>query len=137
MSNNVLKEIAALPALDRNDLKKMWRDLFDTSPGKYTKDFMIRKIAWRMQEITYGGLSETTKTKIKKLQKTPKTTAKRKRGLPPAGTMLSREHGGQEHRVMILDHGFEYRGCKYKSLTEVARKITGTQWSGPRFFGLT
>ena len=89
-----------------------------------------------MQEIQYGGLSQATKDKIKKLQKAPKNNKKRKDGMPPSGTMLCREFGGQEHRVMILSDGFEYRGCKYKSLSKIATLISGTNWSGPRFFGL-
>ncbi len=136
MSINALKEISALPALDREELKQIWQDMFRTSPGKCSKDFMIRKIAWRMQEIQYGGLSQATKEKIKKLQKTPKNNTTRKDGMPPPGTMLCREFGGQEHRVMILADGFEYRGCKYKSLSKIATLISGTNWSGPRFFGL-
>lgn len=139
MNENALKQISALPDMDRDELKEMWKSLFDTSPGKYTKEFMIRKIAWRIQEMTYGGLPEATKTKIKKLQKNPRALGdhRHKKNLPPVGTQLCREHGGQEHRVMILEDGFEYRGCKYKSLSEIASKITGTNWSGPRFFGLT
>ena len=142
MENPTLKDIANLPALDRDQLKSLWLELFDSLPSHYSNEFMVRKIAWRMQEIIYGGLSETTKTKIKKLQKASKskgtrTKTKRKKNLPPAGTLLCREYGGQEHRVMILEEGFEYRHCKYRSLSEIATKITGTKWSGPRFFGLS
>ncbi|MCB9984077.1 MAG: DUF2924 domain-containing protein [Micavibrio sp.] len=137
MTSNALKEIAALPALSRDELKQIWKDLFESTPGNCSNEFMIRRIAWRMQEMQYGGLSSVTKDKIKKLQKKSKNIRKRKDSMPPPGTMLTREHGGQEHRVMILADGFEYRGCKYKSLTEIATKITGTKWSGPRFFGLT
>ncbi len=65
----------------------------------------------------------TSKTKINKT-------------LPAVGTVLEREHGGETHRVTVLRDGFEYRQCKYKSLTKIATHITGTKWSGPRFFGL-
>ena len=65
-----------------------------------------------------------------------RSTTNNNKNMPPVGTQFIRHHGGEEHRVMVLKDGFEYRGCKYKSLTAIATKITGTKWSGPKFFGL-
>lgn len=136
-NNNVLKQVAMLPSLEYKDLRKLWDNCFDKPPQSRNKTFMVRKLAWRIQELAYGGLSNETRNKINSLQKKEKVTSRtRAASLPPIGTQLIREYEGEEHRVMVLADGFEYRNCKYGSLSEVARKITGTRWSGPRFFGL-
>lgn len=134
---NVLKQVAALPGMEYDELKKMWDNFFDAPPQSRNKVFMVRKLAWRIQELAYGGLPEETRQHIESLRKKEKIASKpRAASLPPIGTQLVREHDGEEHRVMVLVDGFEYRNCKYGSLSEIARKITGTRWSGPRFFGL-
>lgn len=93
------------------------------------------KVACPVQERAFGGLTEDTKRRIKKLQiKPPQKPGVR--NAPPAGTELEREWGGERHRVLVLRDGFEYRGCKYTNLTAIATKITGTKRSGPLFFGL-
>ena len=100
-------------------------------------DSFIGGGSWRIQEVKYGGLPDETRQQIKSLQKKGKITSRaRASSLPPIGTMLVREHDDEEHKVMVLADGFEYRNCKYGSLSEIARKITGTRWSGPKFFGL-
>ena len=136
MKNSILAQISALPDMDAQELESLWNNVFDNPPANKNKTYMIRKLAWRLQEMTYGGLSEDTKTRLKKLRKNPSIGSKKKTGLPPAGTQFVREHNGEEHRVTVLEDGFEYRGCKYRSLSEIARLITGTRWSGPKFFGL-
>lgn len=136
MKNSALAQISALPDMHIQELEIMWNNVFDTPPANKNKTYMIRKLAWRIQEMTYGGLSEDTKARLKKLQKNPSLGSKKKTGMPPVGTQFVREHDGEEHRVMVLEDGFEYRGCKYRSLSEIARLITGTRWSGPKFFGL-
>jgi hypothetical protein len=135
MNNNLLADISALPAMSVQELETLWQNTFENPPSSKNKPYMVRKLAWRLQEIRYGGLSEDTKIKLKKLRKNP-NLGKRKKGMPPVGTQFIREHDGEEHRVMVLADGFEYRGCKYRSLSEIARLITGTRWSGPLFFGL-
>lgn len=133
----VLNQVAMLPSMDYDGLKKIWDDYFDTPPQSRNKAFMVRKLAWRIQELKYGGLPNETRQQIKSLQKKEKIISRtRAVSLPPIGTMLVREHGGEEHKVMVLADCFEYRNCKYGSLSEIARKITGTRWSGPKFFGL-
>lgn len=131
----VTTQLAQLPNMEINDLMTLWDNLFDNPPRSRTKSLLIRKIAWRIQELAYGGLSDNVKKKIRSTQQTS-STKKRKKNLPPIGTILEREHGGEMHRVTVLKDGFEYRHCKYKSLTKIATMITGTKWSGPRFFGL-
>lgn len=137
VNDPVLKQVMRLPGMEYHELKKLWDDCFSDPPQSKNKAFMVRKLAWRIQEIAYGGLPVETKEHIKTLQKKERIIPHtRSTMLPPIGTQLIREHDGEEHRVMVLADGFEYRNCKYGSLSEIARKITGTRWSGPRFFGL-
>lgn len=136
MTDCTIARIAALPQMDYKELRALWDELFDAPPNNANRDFMARKLAWRIQEIRYGGLSADTKSRLKKLRSNAGALRSRKKSLPPVGTQLIREHGGEDHRVTVLADGFEYRGCKYRSLSEIARLITGTRWSGPKFFGL-
>ena len=135
-SKSVINQLAALPNMEVSELKKMWGNLFETPPQSNNKDFLLRKIAWRIQELAYGGLPDDTRQKLKDLRRKSETYHAKRGSLPPEGTVLTREHDGEDHKVLVLYDGFEYRGCKYRSLSEIARKITGTKWSGPRFFGL-
>ena len=101
---------------------------------------MMRAVAYRLQEIAYGGRSKPTQRRLMTL------TAEFEMGgrvaPPPAskvkpGSRLVREWHGRTHTVWVTDDGFEFRGKTYRSLTRIARDITGAQWSGPQFFGLT
>lgn len=137
MSDTVLKQLAALPKMNARDLEGLWLNIYEQEPPTHKNpNLMRRKLAWRIQELAYGGLSQDTQKKLDKLKKNPEYGAKRKKNTPPAGTQFVRYWGGEEHRVMVLVDGFEYKGCKYRSLTEIATLITGTKWSGPKFFGL-
>ena len=135
-NESVINQLAALPDMSIAELKKMWGNLFEIPPQSSHKDFLIRKIAWRIQELAYGGLPDETRQRLRELRKKAETYNQKRRNLPPEGTILTREYDGEEHRVLVLFDAFEYRGCKYRSLSDIARKITGTKWSGPRFFGL-
>jgi hypothetical protein len=99
---------------------------------------MIRTIAYRLQERAFGGLKPSTQRVLDRIgasrsEAALEPTLKRRAS---AGTVLIREWRGVSHRVTVLDHDVVYRGRRYKSLSEVARTITGTHWSGPLFFGL-
>ena len=101
---------------------------------------MIREIAYKMQERAHGGLAPTIKRRLRTLA--AEVEANGASAFAPAlllkpGTRLLREWGGKTHTVIVLDDGFEYDGERYQSLTQIARQITGTHWSGPRFFGMT
>ena len=137
MTDTVLRQLSALPAMDMNALKALWKDLYDIEPPKSNRTFLIRRLSYRIQEIAYGGLTPETKKRIQRLKHDPNAgAAKRDRSLPPTGTMITREYQGVEHRVTVLDDGFEYQGRRYSNLSVIARVITGTRWSGPVFFGL-
>jgi hypothetical protein len=106
-------------------------------------------VAWRIQELAEGGLSNRALTRIEQLIQGPSirwprpkpasTEAKRPKRdprLPPAGTVLRRIHQGVEHTVTVLDKGFEYKGNRHRSLSAIAREITGTRWNGFGFFNV-
>jgi Protein of unknown function (DUF2924) len=102
------------------------------------RSFLVRALAYRLQEKALGGLKHSTRRILDRVADgTPSDESKRaparKAG---AGTVLIREWGGATHRVTVLDNDVVYRGHCYRSLSEVARVITGTRWSGPAFFGL-
>lgn len=141
MTSTVMAQVAALPQQDTDSLKKLWRDLFGSPPPPYNKAFLVKRLGYRLQELAFGGLSEATEERLAALARDPAQAdpARMKRkpcSRPVSGTRLIREWQGVEHQVTVLDDGFEYQGRRYKSLSVIARTITGTRWSGPVFFGL-
>jgi hypothetical protein len=132
--NSVLRQLAALQQMSFHDLQEKWRDLYGSEPPNYSKKFMIRQLAYRIQELFYGGLENETQ---RKLLGRPQSPAEVKRKFASAvGTRFLRVWGNQEHEVTVVDGGFVYRGQKFRSLSAVAKKITGTHWNGRKFFGL-
>jgi len=132
-------EIATLNTLEPAALLQKWKALFGTDPSPLlARIFMVRAIAYRLQEQRYGGLKPSTQRLLDRVCE-GRADGGRKR-IPDkrvsAGTVLIREWGGVSHRVTVLDHGVVYRGRRYSSLSEVAGVITGARWSGPLFFGL-
>jgi len=141
MTDPVLAQLAALKNASAQVLKAKWRTLFDTEPPAYNRRFLESRLAYRIQELAYGGLSRETTERLKAMAKqyTDQKPADRKaRPLlrPVAGTKLIREWEGVEHCVTVRHDNFEYLGRPYKSLSSVARQITGTKWNGWVFFGL-
>ena len=138
MTDSVAAKVAALPKTPTPELKQMWRDLFDNEPPAFSRSYLISRLAYRIQELAYGGLKPATRAKLDALADAidPKTVRKRVVDRPVAGTQLIREWRGVEHTVTVLAEGFELEGRRYKSLSAVARAITGTRWNGPLFFGL-
>jgi Protein of unknown function (DUF2924) len=139
--DGVLEQIAALPEKSTAELKQMWRDLYDREPPPYNKPFLVKRLAYRIQELASGGLSARAEAKLSELIQEEDRRVKgkqpvRKGDCPIAGTRLIREWQGVEHTATVLDDGFEYQGRRYKSLSAVARAITGTRWKGPLFWGL-
>src|SRR5512134_4110615 len=134
MNNSVLAQLAALPGKPTAELKQLWRDLYDREPPSYNKQFLVKRLAHRIQELAYGGLSARAEAKLKQLVENEDRRVKGKQPLgqgdrPMAGTRLIREWQGVEHAATVLDDGYEYQGRRYKSLSAVARAITGTRWN--------
>lgn len=141
MTNIVLAQIAALKTMPAPQLKKQWRELFDTEPPPYNRRFLEHRLAYRIQELAYGGLKPETVKRLEALgdQLDGGRIDVRKRKAderPIIGTRLIREFQGVEHCVTVRDSDYEYQGRPYKSLSAIARAITGTRWNGWAFFGL-
>jgi DUF2924 family protein len=133
------QRIAALNGWPAQQLRDEWRRLYRGQPPRLSRDLLIRTIAYRMQELAYGGLSKATQRKLDALTKeleikgsiviTPDSSLR-------PGTRLVREWRGRTHTVVVTEDGFEYANKSFPSLTKIAHSITGAHWSGPRFFGL-
>ena len=141
MTDTVLARLAALKTTPTLDLKRQWRDLFETEPPPYNRRFLESRLAYRIQELAYGGLKPATIERLEALGEQldgGNVVLRRIRAdaKPISGTRLIREWQGVEHCVTVRDHDYEYQGRPYKSLSAVARAITGTRWNGWTFFGL-
>ena len=133
--------IAALKTASTAELKKQWRALFNTEPPAFNRRFLESRLAYRIQELTYGGLKPETVKRLEALGEqfdggSPMTRRIRTDFKPITGTRLIRDWQGVEHVVTVTRDGYEWQGRPYKSLSSVARGITGTRWSGWVFFGL-
>jgi hypothetical protein len=141
MTETVLARLAALKATPTPDLKKLWHELFGTQAPPYNRRFLESRLAYRIQELTYGGLRPTTVERLEALGEQldgGNIVLRRIRAddKPIAGTRLIREWQGVEHTVTVLNVGYEWQGRPYGSLSAIARAITGTRWNGWVFFGL-
>lgn len=140
MQKTVLKQIDELNNMSMAQLRKRWTDLMGADPGRLGRPYLLRRLAYRIQELAYGGLSEKTRRQLNAVAdgKPTATTKQRKRGkttLTP-GTRLLREWHGERYEVIVEADGFRYNGKSYRSLTAAARAITGQHVSGNFFFGL-
>ena len=142
MTDTVLARVAALKTARTIDLKQQWRELFGTEPPIYNRRFLESRLAYRIQELAYGGLKPEPLERLAAIAEDldggdPSRRRRRTaQDRPIAGTRLIREWKGVEHCVTVRDEDFEYQGRPYKSLSAVARAITGTRWNGLIFFGL-
>ena len=132
-------EIAALSHLNMPELWKLWDTHFKERPKHPNRRHLESRLAYRLQEIAFGGLKPATRNLLVNFGErlsSIKTSTRPVTTLLP-GTVLIREYDGQDHQVTVtIDGKFEYCHHKYPSLSSIARQITGTQWSGPAFFGV-
>lgn len=141
VATSVLAQLAALKDAPAPALKARWRNLFDSEPPPYNRRFLESRLAYRIQELAYGGVKPETLDRLKALGKQfdrGGKSVRRRAGIdrPIAGTRLIREYQGIEHCVTVRRDDFDYLGKPYKSLSAIARAITGTRWNGLVFFGL-
>lgn len=142
-AQSIEDEIAHLRGLDLPGLQARWRSVTGRSaPAHLRKHLLFRMLAYRLQADTWGDLNKATIRALDKLgrgggshQVTSEPLPLPGEGALQPGTLLMRQWNGVQHRVMALDEGFAWNGSTYRSLSHVARAITGTRWSGPRFFG--
>jgi hypothetical protein len=133
-------ELAALGNMNAPDLRKEWARYYRSHPPtKLSRDLLQLGIAWKLQERAFGGLSSMSKRQIAELAQTMEAkadlTKARTVSLRP-GARLVREWNGETHEVLVVEDGFQWRGKTWRSLSVIAREMTGTHWSGPRFFGI-
>src|SRR4030088_281004 len=141
MTDPVLAQLAALKGASAPALKVKWRALFDTEPPPYNRRFLESRLAYRIQELAYGGLEKENVERLRgvaeqKHGKTGRRQKNRSERLPIAGTRLVREWQGVQHCVTIRGEDFEFQGRPYKSLSAIAREITKVRWNGWGFFGV-
>jgi Protein of unknown function (DUF2924) len=132
--------LSRLPELNLGELRQQWRILYKTEASPHlSRELLVRAVAYRMQEVALGGLRSGRQRQLQQIARQFKQTGAaatpRRPELKP-GTRLVREWQGQTYEVLVLDEGFSWQGTPHRSLSAIARKITGTAWSGPLFFGV-
>lgn len=140
MTLPILKQIADLHDKTQDDLKSLWQEYFGTEPPAYRRGFLVRGLAQRIQELTYGGLDAAHQARLNALVEDKPGKRKNNEASPASllpGTKLVRDWQGVNHHVTVTGDGFEYQGRRFKSLSAIARAITGTNWNGWSFFGVT
>ena len=132
------QELEALAAMSSAQLRAEWQRIMRTEPPGYSPDLIQRALAYRAQERRNGGLSPAIRREIDRLRRQmAKTgTASGSRSVLMPGTRLSRDWHGRTHHILVMEEGFLFEERRYSSLSQIASAITGTHWSGPRFFGL-
>lgn len=134
---SVVKQVLELKHKSIKELKAIYSNLFAGKCSPHAnKEQLIPKIAYRIQELAFGGLSQQTKHKLESMDKGDLSMIKTKHSDLLPGTKICREYNDIMHQVEVIADGFEYNGQKWNSLSAIATKITGTKWSGPKFFGL-
>ena len=155
---NLTDRLASLRSMTVAQLREEYREVFGEPTRSRNKDWLFKKVAWRIQELAEGGLSEEALARIDVLgedapirwrrrgrradtpgaepQEADVEPPQRDPRLPAAGTVLTRTYDGVEHKVTVLDDGFEHRGERHASLSKIAKDITGTNWNGFLFWGL-
>ncbi|HPI77038.1 MAG TPA: DUF2924 domain-containing protein [bacterium] len=157
MSETIAKQIQALRRMSVADLRAKYHEVYGEHTRSANKDWLWKRIAWRLQELSYGGLSERARNRAAEIAdeadlrlRVPRNafdasvkgaagvvgSLPRDKRVPAAGAAISRIYKGESHTVVVVENGFEYEGITYKSLTAVARKITGSHWNGYSFFNL-
>jgi hypothetical protein len=140
MPHPITQRLASLPQLSKVSLYDLWNRLFNASPSpKLRRDLMIPILAFRLQEQAFGSLSTRTRDRLRHLgqafeRNSDSAIASAPRLRP--GTRLVRQWRDQVHLVNVGANFYEYQGARYQNLSEIARLITGTRWSGPLFFGI-
>ena len=141
VKTDISKQIASLSSMPRPELLKLWHSVYGKAASeRLRREVIVPCLAYKIQELAYGGLKPSTIADLRRIAR----GLKREAGSPPlvvrprvrTGTHLLREWKRETHKVVITESGYEYRGQIYTSLSQIARKITGTRWSGPAFFGL-
>lgn len=149
MADLVQQQMANLHSLSHDDLKALYMTMFGSEPPTYNRTFIINRLAYRIQEFTFGGLPETVRDRLRQLLiehgydetgiRVETKSGRRRRAtddMPIIGTKLIREWKGARYEVIVVSGGVEYQGKRYRSLTAATKAITGCHWNGRTFFGI-
>ncbi len=141
MDLDIPVQIARLRSFSRKQLLELWEKLYQkAAPHGIRRELLIPFLAYRIQERAYGGLKTSTRSELRhiarELKKSKDSPNLKVRSRSKTGTRIYREWRGETHEVIVTEAGYEYRGVAFRSLSQIARKITGVQWSGPAFFRL-
>jgi hypothetical protein len=132
--------LSRLPELSLSELRQQWRTLYKAEASPHlSRELLLRAVAYRIQEVALGGLRPERQRELRQIAREFNETGEiRRRSRPElkSGTRLVREWQGRTYEVLVLDGGFSWQNTHHRSLSALARKITGTAWSGPLFFGL-
>jgi len=159
MQESVLAQIVALNRMSISELREKWSEVFDDAPESRHKAYLFQRIAWRIQELAHGRSesghpgpddhlighfrprqSRQCRAKVQKPHPKspgPRLWLARDSRIPIAGTIITKTYKGHEITVRVLERGFEHQGQQYRSLSAVAKAVTGTSWNGYSFFGLS
>jgi hypothetical protein len=132
---NVAKQVLKLKTMSLNDLRDLWYSLYKHDPISDSKMYMIPQLAYRIQELAYGGTDEATERKIQQVAHDI-SKGKKKAYKPLLGTKIVKEYRNKLHEIFVVADGFSYNGRVYGSLSAVAQQITGIKWNGLVFFGV-
>jgi hypothetical protein len=140
MNDPIAARLALLHKLTKADLHNLWKELFQKAqPARLRRDLMIPILSYRLQELSFGLLSTDARRRLSRIACAVEIDGNADIVSSPSiktGTRLVRQWQGKVHVVHVEEKGYEYQGLSYLSLSEIARLITGTRWSGPLFFGL-
>jgi len=140
MPDPIDQRLADLPKLSRAALRELWTQIFDAPPPpQLRRHLMIPILAYRLQEQAFGPLTAANRSRLRQMARAFETNSNSTVSSAPSvrpGTRLVRQLGDQVHLVNVETNAYEYQGARYRSLSEIARLITGTHWSGPLFFGI-
>ena len=138
---SVRDDIGALGSMSLDELREEWRRYHRRlPPPKLSRDLLVRSTAYKIQEREFGGLTPSTKRRLQSFAArvvTGRQNGRKRTAHPQPGAKLIRDWQGRTYAVTVMEKGFEFEARWYRSLSEIAREITGAHWSGPRFFGLT
>ena len=140
MPNPIVERLSSLPKLNKSELCQLWQELFEVPPSPQMQESLVVKmIGYRLQEQAFGGLRSRSARRLHDLARQVEASPNASLVAPPSikpGTRLIRQWKQRTHVVTAEDKGYAYDGCRYANLSQIARLITGTNWSGPLFFGV-
>jgi hypothetical protein len=132
---DIIRQVLKLKTMSLNELRDLWYSLYKHDPISDTKMYMIPQLAYRIQELAYGGTDEATERKIQQVAHDI-SKGKKKSYKPLLGTKIVKEYRDKLHEIFVVADGFSYNGRVYGSLSAVAQQITGTKWNGLVFFNV-